>query len=60
MLIRGLKRDGKDIEVLCKEVDRWVREPYRLFRSYSLQYLHLLFESPSELATGLVIYQQDV
>jgi hypothetical protein len=55
-----MKRDGKDIEVLCKEVDRWVREPYRLFRSYSLQYLHLLFESPSELATGLVIYQQDV
>lgn len=28
------------LEALFAEVQRWVAEPYRLFRSYSIEYLH--------------------
>ncbi|KAH7309710.1 hypothetical protein B0I35DRAFT_359221, partial [Stachybotrys elegans] len=38
-----LEREGKDLTVLWKEIELWVDEPYRLFRGYSLHYLHLLF-----------------
>ncbi len=49
-------KEGKSVEVLCREVELWVAEPYRLFRSYSLHYLHLLFRNTS-VASGLAIYQ---
>jgi len=38
------RREKKDLRVLWKEVELWVDEPYRLFRGYSVHYLHLLFE----------------
>ena len=34
----------KDLSVIFKEVDSWVDNPYKLFRSYSLEYIHSLFE----------------
>jgi phosphopantetheine adenylyltransferase len=36
---------GKDIAIgiLCDEVAKWVEEPYRLLRAYSVHYMHLLF-----------------
>jgi len=54
-----MKAQGKKIDVLCDEVDLWIREPYRLFRAYTLAYLHLLFEHPEQLHTGLIIFQKD-
>jgi hypothetical protein len=39
-----LRQEGRDLNLLWQEIERWVDEPYRLFRSYSLHYLHLLFE----------------
>lgn len=39
-----LRREGRDLNPLWQEIERWVDEPYRLFQGYSLHYLHLLFE----------------
>ncbi|PVH68139.1 hypothetical protein DL98DRAFT_564728 [Cadophora sp. DSE1049] len=39
-----LRQEGRDLNLLWQEIERWVDEPYRLFRGYSLHYLHLLFE----------------
>ncbi len=39
-----LRMEEKDLQVLWQEIKRWVDEPYRLFRGYSLHYLHLLFQ----------------
>lgn len=44
-----LRREGKDLSLLWAEIERWVDEPYRLFRDYSLHYLHLLFEQEDVL-----------
>ncbi|KAL7755230.1 hypothetical protein ACKLNR_014987 [Fusarium oxysporum f. sp. zingiberi] len=38
------RQENKDLTILWKEVELWVDEPYRLFRGYSIHYLHLLFE----------------
>ncbi|KAF9765897.1 hypothetical protein IL306_001742 [Fusarium sp. DS 682] len=38
------RRENKDLNILWKEIELWVDEPYRLFRGYSIYYLHLLFE----------------
>lgn len=34
----------KSLEVILKEVNSWLDDPYKLFRSYSLEYIHALFE----------------
>ena len=39
-----LRQEKRDLNVLWQEIEKWVDEPYRLFRGYSLHYLHLLFE----------------
>jgi hypothetical protein len=36
--------ERKDLAIVFKEVDSWVDEPYKLFRSYSLEHIHTLFE----------------
>ena len=38
------RTEGRDLNVLWQEIEKWVEEPYRLFRGYGLHYLHLLFE----------------
>jgi hypothetical protein len=48
-----LKAEGKDLNILWEEIERWVSEPYRLFRGYSLHYLHLLFIG-HELELGII------
>jgi len=35
--------EGKDLGVLFEEVLGWIDYPYKLFRCYSLEYLHRLF-----------------
>lgn len=50
---RILRSTGKNISLLWDEVERWVDEPYRLFRAYSLHYLHLLFEE-EEVSLGTI------
>jgi hypothetical protein len=37
------RQQHKDLNVLWKEIELWFDEPYRLFRSYSLHYMHLIF-----------------
>ncbi|KAL3466432.1 hypothetical protein BJX64DRAFT_250884 [Aspergillus heterothallicus] len=44
---RVSKAEGKDLALLWREIELWVEEPYRLFRGYSLHYIHLLFERAS-------------
>jgi hypothetical protein len=41
---RVLRSEGKDLTILWQEVEFWVDEPFRLFRGYSIHYIHLLFE----------------
>ena len=41
---KKFQEDGKNLDVLFKEVDSWVNNPSGLFRSYSLEYIHGLFE----------------
>jgi hypothetical protein len=48
-----LRREGRDTAMLWKEIERWVNEPNRLFRGYSLQYIHLLFEG-HDLHLGII------
>ncbi|KAL2374443.1 hypothetical protein RJ035_004128 [Blastomyces gilchristii] len=50
---RVFTQERKDLLVLWREIERWVNEPYRLFRGYSLHYLHLLFEK-TELSLGII------
>lgn len=47
------KQEQRDIGVLCQEIEKWVDEPYRLFRGYSLQYMHLLYNQ-KEVALGII------
>lgn len=44
-----LGREGKDISLLWREIELWVDQPYRLFRDYTLHYLHLLFQQEKVL-----------
>lgn len=48
-----LKQEKKNISILWREIERWVDEPYRLFRGYSLHYLHVLFED-REMSLGII------
>ncbi|KAI8854805.1 hypothetical protein BC829DRAFT_468334 [Chytridium lagenaria] len=42
---RRMKEMGKDVGVVFDEVGRWVDDPKRLFRQYSLEYMRNLFET---------------
>lgn len=48
-----LRREGKDPGLLWGEIELWVDQPYRLFRGYTLHYLHLLFEQ-EEMLLGAI------
>jgi len=39
-----MKRQGKDHTILFREVERWLDDPRKLFRPYSIDYLHRIFE----------------
>lgn len=39
-----LRREERNLTVLLAEIEKWADEAYQLFRSYSLHYLHVLFE----------------
>jgi hypothetical protein len=38
------KAEKRNISVLWQEIEDWVDRPYKLFRAYTLHYLHLVFE----------------
>jgi hypothetical protein len=48
------KEEGRDLGVLCDEVDLWIREPFRLFRAYSVQYIHMLFTQKDTIELGAI------
>jgi len=48
------QEEQRDLGVLCAEVDLWVREPYRLFRAYSVHYMHLLFTQKERIKLGAI------
>jgi hypothetical protein len=33
----------KDFNIICKEIERWIKEPHKLFRFYTVHYMKLLF-----------------
>jgi len=39
-----MKRQGKDHTILFREVEKWLNDPRKLFRPYSIDYLHRIFE----------------
>ena len=39
-----MKKSGRDIRVLFAEVARWLEEPKKLFRPYSIDYIHRVFQ----------------
>ncbi|RDB30500.1 hypothetical protein Hypma_007255 [Hypsizygus marmoreus] len=39
-----MKRQGRDQRILYREVETWVEDPKKLFRPYSIDYLHRVFE----------------
>lgn len=39
----SFSRQGRDLEVVFSEVLDWVDHPYKLFRAYSIEYLHRQF-----------------
>ncbi|KAG0130408.1 hypothetical protein HOY82DRAFT_562114 [Tuber indicum] len=39
-----MKRQGKDHMILFREVEKWLEDPRKLFRPYSIDYLHRIFE----------------
>lgn len=41
--LKQMKGLGKDPSVVWKEVERWLVEPKKLFRSYSVEYWHMIF-----------------
>ncbi|KAK3377232.1 hypothetical protein B0T24DRAFT_237108 [Lasiosphaeria ovina] len=41
---RTLRTERRDLGILWHEIERWIDEPYRLFRGYSIEYIHLLFQ----------------
>lgn len=44
-----MKECGQDLKVLFHEVERWIKEPKKLFRSYSVEYLHRVFEEEKNM-----------
>ena len=53
------KEAGKSMDVICDEVDVWLREPFRLFRAYTVHYMHMLFEGKSALQSGTIHLARD-
>ncbi|KAI0366746.1 hypothetical protein BV20DRAFT_971480 [Pilatotrama ljubarskyi] len=49
---RGMCERGKDRRVLFRAVEGWVKQPAKLFRPYSLEYLHILFVMEELLGRG--------
>ncbi|KAJ6494716.1 hypothetical protein C8R47DRAFT_379829 [Mycena vitilis] len=49
---KTFKEEGRDMNVLMDEVALWVDEPFRLFRGYSVHYLHLLFDHKHKIHLG--------
>ncbi|KAH0547955.1 hypothetical protein GP486_008304, partial [Trichoglossum hirsutum] len=47
---RRMKEVGKDPKVVWDEVGRWIVEPKKLFRSYSVEYWHMVFTKAEEKA----------
>jgi hypothetical protein len=39
-----MKKSGRDHRILFGEVAKWLEEPKRLFRSFTIDYLHRIFE----------------
>ncbi|KAF8805182.1 hypothetical protein BYT27DRAFT_7192894 [Phlegmacium glaucopus] len=52
---KKFQAEGKDLDVLFKEVDSWVDNPSKLFRSYSLKYIHALFERAGRCDEAVVV-----
>lgn len=48
------KREETRLDALWAEIQRWVREPYRLFRCYSLHYMHMVIDSGKDTKQGLI------
>jgi len=48
-----LQREGRSLDPFLREVELWVNEPYRLFRGYSLHYMHLIF-SETDIQLGII------
>lgn len=48
------KSEESRFKALWEEVEGWVREPYRLFRCYSLQYMHMVFSRGRDVELGLI------
>jgi hypothetical protein len=38
-----MKRSGRDHKILFEEVAKWLEDPKKLFRPYSIDYLHSVF-----------------
>ncbi|EHK24653.1 uncharacterized protein TRIVIDRAFT_61434 [Trichoderma virens Gv29-8] len=47
------REERRDLALLWKEIELWVDQPYRLFRGYSVHYMHLLFEE-EEMVLGTI------
>jgi hypothetical protein len=43
-----MKKQGRDHRILFREVERWVEEPMKLFRSFTVTHLHRVFEGLGE------------
>jgi len=51
---KSFKKRGMNLGVICAEVDLWVREPFRLFRCYTVHYVHMLFTRKDDLRLGII------
>ena len=45
---KTFQEERKDLDVMLTEIDGWVEQPSKLFRSYSLEYIHSLFEGAAK------------
>lgn len=48
------QKRGMNLGVICAEVDLWIREPFRLFRCYTVHYMHMLFTRKDDLRLGAI------
>jgi hypothetical protein len=46
-----MKKHGRDPTILYREVESWLADPRKLFRPYSIDYLHMVFEAEREKET---------
>ena len=52
---KEFQAEGRDLDVLFKEVNSWVDNPSKLFRSYSLEHIHGLFERAGRCDEAAVV-----